>query len=223
MRAYTQWLVRTCHRRKAHAMGGMAAYIPIKSNPVANEAAVYKVEQDKLREVKDGHDGTWVAHPGLVPVARAVFDTHMPTPHQIHVARNDVHITESDLLSIPQGPKTWEGFTYNITIALQYMAAWLQGQGCVPLNNLMEDAATAEISRTQIWQWMRHRTVLDTGETITPELVRTTLKTLTQSLTEEKNNLYTPTSLRQASELLMPMLTGPYLHPFLTSEAYRCI
>jgi malate synthase len=161
LRAYTQLLVKTCHRRGVHAMGGMAAQIPINDDPEASRAALDKVRADKLREVKDGHDGTWVAHPGLVAVAREVFDAHMPTPNQLHVKRDDVRVTAEDLLRVPQGTRTEAGLRHNIRVGVQYLESWLRGAGCVPLYDLMEDAATAEISRTQVWQWTRHRATLD--------------------------------------------------------------
>ena len=154
--SYVQLLIRTCHRREIHAMGGMAAQIPIRNNPAANEAALEKVRQDKLREVNAGHDGTWVAHPGLVPIAKEIFDAHMPEPNQIHVKREDVRITAADLLAVPTGDITEDGLKVNIDVGIQYLESWLMGNGCVPIYNLMEDAATAEISRTQVWQWLHH-------------------------------------------------------------------
>ncbi|HMT20774.1 MAG TPA: malate synthase A, partial [Promineifilum sp.] len=156
MRAYSQLVIRTCHRRNVHAMGGMAAQIPIKSDPEANEAALAKVRADKEREAKDGHDGTWVAHPGLVAIAREIFDKYMPTPNQIHRKREDVHVTVADLLAISTGTITSAGLRTNVDVGIRYMAAWLSGNGCVPIYNLMEDAATAEISRSQIWQWLHN-------------------------------------------------------------------
>src|SRR5262245_34765291 len=175
LRAYTQLLVKTCHRRGAHAMGGMAAFIPIKDDPAANRDALAKVEADKLREVKDGHDGTWVAHPGLVPLARQVFDAHMPTPHQMHVLREDVDVSADDLLRVPHGTRTEAGLRQSVRVGVQYLEAWLRGLGCVPLYNLMEDAATAEISRTQIWQWIHHGARLEDGRPVTRELLRQVL------------------------------------------------
>ena len=154
LRAYSELLVRTCHRRGAHAMGGMAAQIPIAGDEAANEQAMARVRADKLREVTAGHDGTWVAHPALIPVARAIFDAHMPTPHQHHVLREDVHATRDDLIRPSEGTITREGFENNIEVCVRYMAAWLDGNGCVPIHWLMEDAATAEIARTQLWQWL---------------------------------------------------------------------
>jgi malate synthase A len=170
--AYVKLLIQTCHRRGVHAMGGMAAQIPIKDDPVASEAALAKVRADKLREVKAGHDGTWVAHPGLVPVARAVFDEHMKGPHQLHVKREEVRVTQADLLCPVGGTRTEEGMRHSIRVSVQYLEAWLRGSGCVPLYNLMEDAATAEISRAQVWQWIRHGATLEDGRTVTTELFR---------------------------------------------------
>src|SRR4051812_3295477 len=174
MRAYALLLVKTCHARGAPAMGGMAAQIPIKNDPQANEAALAKVRADKLREVSDGCDGTWVAHPALVPVAKAVFDQHMPQPNQYGRQRPDVKITPADLLDFqPAKPITETGLRNNISVGIQYLGAWHAGNGCVPVFNLMEDAATAEISRSQIWQWMRSpKGLLDDGRKVTPELFR---------------------------------------------------
>lgn len=177
MRAYALLLVKTCHRRGAPAMGGMAAQIPIKNDPVANEAALAKVREDKLREVTDGCDGTWVAHPGLVPVAKEVFDEHMPQPNQYDRQRPDVSVSAKDLLNFrPEGPITEAGLRNNISVGIQYLGAWLAGNGCVPVFNLMEDAATAEISRSQIWQWMRSpKGKLQDGRKVTKELFSTLL------------------------------------------------
>ena len=156
MRAYTQLCIQTCHKRNAFAMGGMAAQIPIRNNKCANEEAFRKVQEDKRREVTDGHDGTWVAHPGLVPVAMAEFNKHMDTPNQIHRKREDVQVTAADLLEVPTGTITEEGLRTNCSVGVQYIASWLRGNGAAPINHLMEDAATAEISRSQVWQWIRH-------------------------------------------------------------------
>jgi len=154
MRSYSLLAIQTCHRRGIHAIGGMAAQIPIKGDPAANEEALAKVRADKVREAGDGHDGTWVAHPGLVPLAKEAFDAGMPGPHQIHRRRDDVQVTAEDLLSVPRGEITERGVKHNVDVAVQYMAAWLGGNGCVPIYHLMEDAATAEISRSQLWQWL---------------------------------------------------------------------
>src|SRR3954465_8585978 len=174
MRAYALLLVKTCHRRGAPAMGGMAAQIPIKNDPAANEAALDKVRQDKLREVTDGCDGTWVAHPALVPVAKKVFDAHMPGPNQYERQRPDVNVTAKQLLDFqPEQPITEAGIRNNISVGIQYLGAWLAGNGCVPVFNLMEDAATAEISRSQIWQWIRSpKGVLTDGRKVTVGLFR---------------------------------------------------
>ncbi len=172
MRAYALLLVKTCHRRNAFAMGGMAAQIPIKDDEAANEAALAKVREDKVREATDGCDGTWVAHPGLVEIAKAVFDKHMPTPNQVSKTRDDVRVTAKELLDFqPEQPITEQGLRNNISVGIQYIGAWLAGNGCVPVYNLMEDAATAEISRSQIWQWIRSpKGKLDDGRKITLEL-----------------------------------------------------
>jgi malate synthase len=174
MSSYSQLAIRTCHRRGAHAIGGMAAQIPIKGDPVANEEALAKVTADKEREARNGHDGTWVAHPGLVPVAMGVFDRYMPGPNQLDRLREDVSVGPDDLLSFgPEAPITEAGLRLNISVGVQYLSSWLAGVGCVPINNLMEDAATAEISRAQVWQWIRSpRGVLDDGRTVTVELFR---------------------------------------------------
>ena len=173
LRSYSQLSIKTCHRRGAMAIGGMAAQIPIKGDPEANEVAIGKVVQDKEREAGDGHDGTWVAHPGLVPVAKEVFDKHMPGPNQLDRLRRDVEVSAADLLKLPEGTITEEGLRSNVNIGIRYMAAWLSGNGCVPIFNLMEDAATAEISRAQIWQWIRHPGgVLDDGRRVTAELYK---------------------------------------------------
>ncbi|MEA1653076.1 malate synthase A [Nitrospirillum sp. BR 11164] len=171
LNAYSRLAVKTCHRRGAPAIGGMAAYIPVKDDPVANDRAFAQVRADKEREARNGHDGTWVAHPALVPVARAVFDDLMPTPNQIHATCHDVRVMAEDLLAIPQGPRTEAGLRQNVAVGIGYIEAWLRGQGCVPLFNLMEDAATAEISRAQVWQWLRHGARLDDGRTVDHALV----------------------------------------------------
>jgi malate synthase len=174
MRAYSLHLIKTCHRRGAFAMGGMAAQIPIKNDPAANEAALAKVRADKEREANDGHDGTWVAHPGLVALAKEAFDKVMKTPNQIHRRRDDVNMTARDLLDFqPKGPITEQGLRANINIGIQYIGAWLAGTGCVPIFNLMEDAATAEISRAQIWHWIRSPLgKLDDGRKVTKDLFK---------------------------------------------------
>ena len=173
MAAYSQLVIQTCHRRGVHAIGGMAAQIPIKNDPAANDAALDKVRQDKIREATNGHDGTWVAHPGLVPVALEVFNRLMPGPNQIENKRLDVRVSAADLVRAPQGTITEDGLKLNIDVAVQYLASWLGGNGCVPIYNLMEDAATAEISRAQVWQWLHTPgTTLADGRPVTTELYR---------------------------------------------------
>lgn len=154
LRAYSELLIKTCHRRGAHAMGGMAAQIPINGDAAANDAALARVRADKLREVGAGHDGTWVAHPALIPLAREVFDARMPGPNQLHALREDVHVERDDLLKPSLGTITRAGFENNVEVCVRYLAAWLDGSGCVPIHHLMEDAATAEIARAQLWQWL---------------------------------------------------------------------
>jgi malate synthase len=170
MRAYTQLVIQTCHKRGAHAMGGMAAQIPIKGNEEANSMAMAKVKADKLREVRDGHDGTWVAHPGLVPLVKEIFDTCMKTPNQLHVKREDFSCTETELLQLPEGTITEEGLRHNINVGILYLESWLRGNGAAALYDLMEDAATAEICRTQVWQWVHNKAKLDDGRLITQRL-----------------------------------------------------
>ncbi len=173
MHSYSLLAIKTCHRRGVHAIGGMAAQIPIKNDPQANERALDAVRADKVREVTDGHDGTWVAHPALVPLAKTVFDAGMPSPHQISRRRDEVVVTAQDLLTVPQGQITEQGVSHNVDVALQYMAAWLGGNGCVPIYHLMEDAATSEICRAQLWQWVHQpNAVLSDGRKVTAELVR---------------------------------------------------
>ncbi|MGB8433574.1 MAG: malate synthase A [Burkholderiales bacterium] len=225
LRAYALSLVKTCHKRNAPAMGGMAAQIPIKNDPEANEAALEKVRQDKLREVTDGCDGTWVAHPGLVPLAREVFNKHMPKPNQYGKQRPDVNVTAKNLLDFqPEKPITEAGLRNNINVGIQYLGAWLGGNGCVPVFNLMEDAATAEISRSQIWQWIRSpKGVLEDGRKVTVELFRTLLKDelpkVREYLGEDgwKSGRY-----EEAARLFDQITTGDYVE-FLTLPAYKLI
>ncbi|MEO6798966.1 MAG: malate synthase A, partial [Rhodanobacter sp.] len=156
LKGYSELLIKTCHRRGAFAMGGMAAQIPIKGDEAANKAALDKVRADKLREVQAGHDGTWVAHPALVAVAQDIFDEYMPAPNQLDRLREDVHVSREQLLAAPGGSISRAGFDNNVEVCLRYTAAWLDGMGCVPIHHLMEDAATAEIARAQLWQWLHH-------------------------------------------------------------------
>jgi malate synthase len=221
MRAYTQLLIRICHRREAHAMGGMAAQIPIKDDPSASEEALSKVRADKVREVKDGHDGTWVAHPGLVELATSIFDEHMKTPNQIHVKREDVHVSAADLLRPPEGTRTEAGLRHNIRVGVQYLEAWLQGNGCVPLYHLMEDAATAEISRTQVWQWLHHGARLDGGPPLTAERFRRVLGEELAKLREAVGaERYDSGRFKEASSLFDRMSTSAEFNEFLTLPAY---
>jgi malate synthase len=222
MRAYALRLVKTCHRRNAPAMGGMAAQIPIKNDPAANAAALEKVRQDKLREVTDGCDGTWVAHPALVPIAKAVFDEHMPGPNQYGKQRPDVNYTAADLLDFrPAQPITEAGLRNNISVGIQYLGAWLAGNGCVPVFNLMEDAATAEISRSQIWQWIRSpRGVLDDGRKVTVALVRELLaEELPKVRTYLGEEAWRAGKYEPAAQLFDELTTGEYVE-FLTLPAY---
>ncbi len=221
LKAYVELLIQTCHRREIHAMGGMAAQIPIKNDPAANEAALEKVRQDKLREVLAGHDGTWVAHPGLVGIAKDIFDAHMKTPNQIHVKREDVHVNGADLLKVATGEITETGLRLNIDVGIQYVESWLRGNGCVPIYNLMEDAATAEISRTQVWQWLHHGASLNDGRKITLELVRSTTASVLQSLRDQMGTAYESSKFPLAAQLFEQMMVSEKLSDFLTLEAYR--
>ncbi|HEY8507446.1 MAG TPA: hypothetical protein VIL32_03755, partial [Steroidobacteraceae bacterium] len=221
LRSYSLLCIKTCHRRGAFAMGGMAAQIPIKNDPIANEQALQKVRADKEREASDGHDGTWVAHPGLVPIAREVFDRIMQSPNQVHRLREDVNVTAKDLLTLPEGEITEAGLRNNVSVGLQYLAAWLGGNGCVPIFNLMEDAATAEISRAQVWQWIRHpKGVLSDGRKVTIELFR---QYLNEELTKITANLSETQRRRfnEAAELFDQITTAEHFEPFLTLPAYE--
>ena len=213
LKAYCDLLIQTCHKREIHAMGGMAAQIPIKGDPEANQRALDKVRQDKLREVKAGHDGTWVAHPGLVGIAKEVFDEYMPGPNQIHVKREDVHVTPADLLHPHAGEITAEGLQQNVDVGIQYLEAWLNGNGCVPIYHLMEDAATAEISRSQVWQWVRHGVKLADGRVMTGDLVRNAIEH------ELRDKPGTPKK-QLAASLFADMMTRPDFQEFLTLAAY---
>ncbi len=223
MRAYSLLLIKTCHRRNIHAMGGMAAQIPIKSDPKANEEALARVRADKHREATDGHDGTWVAHPGLVQIAMEEFDAVMKGPNQIDRKRDDVHVTAAELVAVPVGTITEAGLRNNINVSLQYMEAWLQGSGSVPIFNLMEDAATVEIARSQIWQWIHHpKGVLTDGRKITVELFR-------QLATEELQKIEAGMSAEQltkrqfktAATIIDKLITDDTFVDFLTLPAYQ--
>jgi malate synthase len=222
LRSYVELLIHTCHKRGIHAMGGMAAQIPIRDNPDANEQAMERVRQDKLREVRAGHDGTWVAHPGLVPVAKAVFDEHMKGLNQIsRPARPTSRINENNLVEIPIGRITEEGFVRNVDIALQYIESWLRGNGCVPIYNLMEDAATAEISRAQVWQWIRYNARLSNGKRVDRHMlayaVWNILNQTRQKLGAER---FASSKFERAAQLLTSLSTGEF-QEFLTTAAYE--
>ncbi len=225
LRSYSLLVIKTCHRRGAYAIGGMAAQIPIRNDTEANEAAIGKVRADKEREVADGHDGTWVAHPALVPVAMTIFDAHMPGDNQLDRKREDVHVTAADLLQVTKGKITEAGLRENIRVSLHYLAAWLDGNGCVPINNLMEDAATAEISRAQLWQWVHHATgILDTGKNITYELFKSLLQEEIEKIRNEVGGeRFAAGRYRRASELLDKLTSDERFSDFLTLVAYNDI
>jgi malate synthase len=221
LRAYSLLLIKTCHRRGIHAMGGMAAQVPIKDNLDANEAALAKVRADKLREVRDGHDGTWVAHPGLVPIAKDIFDQGMPGPNQISKRREDVNVTAAMLIEPATGTRTEAGLRHNIRVGVQYLEAWLRGMGCVPLYYLMEDAATAEISRTQVWQWLKHGATLEDGRPVTRELVRQCIDEEMRRIEQEIGaSRFDVGRFPEARALFERVATSDPLEEFLTLPAY---
>jgi malate synthase len=221
LRSYSLLAIRTCHRREAPAIGGMAALIPIKDDPAANEKAMNAVKADKERESTDGHDGTWVAHPGLVPLAREIFDRNMPTPNQIDRKRDDVRVTAADLVVIPPGLRTEAGLRTNVAVAIGYLEAWLRGIGCVPLFNLMEDAATAEISRAQLWQWERWGATLADGRTVDAALVD---RTIDEELAKWSDRVgaarYESGRFGDAARMLRDLVHGERFIEFLTLPAY---
>jgi len=219
MRSYSKLAIKTCHRRAVSAMGGMSAFIPIKSDPVANEKALEQVRADKEREATDGHDGTWVAHPGLVPVALEVFNRVMPQPNQIDKQLPDYHATASDLLEIPRGSITAAGLRQNVAVGLGYVEAWLRGIGCVPLFNLMEDAATAEISRAQLWQWVHHGAVLEDGRKVTAELVETEIDRELEAV-KSRVDAVRYDAYRHAGLLMRDLVAADKFQDFLTVPAY---
>ena len=222
MRSYSLLAIQTCHRRGAYAIGGMAAQIPIKNDPEQNRQALDKVRADKTREATDGHDGTWVAHPGLVPIAMEEFDKAMPATNQIDRRRKDVQVATADLLKLPAGSITEQGMRTNISVGIQYMANWLSGLGCVPLYNLMEDAATAEISRSQLWQWVKHPdALLDDGRKITLDLFRTMMKEEMKKIkTEVGETIFHQVRYEQAATLFDEIIAADSLAEFLTLAAY---
>ncbi len=224
LRAYTRLLIKTCHRRGIHAMGGMAAQIPAKDDPEVNRRALEKVRADKLREVGDGHDGTWVAHPALVPLAREIFDANMPGPNQLGRRRQDVNVTEQDLLRAPIGTRTLAGLRHNIDVGVQYLEAWMRGTGCVPLHHLMEDAATAEICRTQVWQWLRHHATLDGGEPLTVGRFRAELDAeMAHMRTSLGGRSFDRGRFHEARVLFERLCTSDELDEFLTLPAYELL
>ena len=224
LNAYSLLLIKTCHRRGAFAMGGMAAQIPIKNDTAANEAAFAKVRADKEREAGNGHDGTWVAHPDLVPVALEVFNRLMPQANQLTKLREDVNVAAADLLQVHEGERSEAGLRENIRVGVQYIEAWLRGRGAVPLYNLMEDAATAEISRAQIWQWLHHRARLNDGRTVTPELFQATLDDEMAKLRVSLGAAtYDGGRFAEAVDLFAKMSLSPTFEEFLTIPAYRLI
>jgi len=219
MDAYVKLLIKTCHRRGVHAMGGMAAQIPIKNDPAANDAAMANVRADKLREVRAGHDGTWVAHPALAKIASDIFNEYMPTPNQMHIRREDVHITANDLLNMNvPGKITEDGIRKNLDIGLQYMEAWIRGVGCVPINFLMEDAATAEVSRSQLWQWARHQVATAEGKKVTKDYALKLLREQAEKLAQKapKGNKF-----NVAAKYFEGQVTGEDYAEFLTSLLYN--
>lgn len=228
LRSYSELLIQTCHRRGAHAMGGMAAQIPIAGDAAANEEAMARVRADKLREVTAGHDGTWVAHPALIPLARAIFDERMPTPHQQHVGREDVLVGRDELIAPPLGSIGRKGFENNVEVCVRYLAAWLSGNGCVPIHGMMEDAATAEIARAQLWQWLHHADApgseplcLDDGTPVDFVLFEAVLLGLPSRLARER-----PPGLDRVPEaigVLERLTRADVLADFLTLPAYERI
>jgi malate synthase len=221
MRSYSLLAIKTCHRRGAPAIGGMAAQIPIKDDPVASGLGLGKVRADKHREANDGHDGTWVAHPGLVDIAKREFNAVMKTPNQIHRQREDVQVTAADLLQAPTGTITEEGLRLNIRVGVQYMESWLRGNGCVPLYNLMEDAATAEISRTQVWQWLHNGAMLDDGRTINLRLFRNVFAQEMDRIEREVGcERFHNGRFALASQLFQHIIEQEELDEFLTLRAY---
>ena len=225
MRAYSLLLIQTCHQRGAHAMGGMAAQIPVRGDEAANDAAFAKVREDKDREVADGHDGTWVAHPGLVETALAAFDARMPEPNQIDQKREDVLVTADQMLAAPEGPITESGLRTNINVGVRYIESWLRGQGAAPIHNLMEDAATAEISRAQVWQWIRSsRGVLGDGRPVEFDLVRSLIAEEMLKIRDEVGEeVYAAGRYGEASELFVALTENDTFEEFLTLPAYEVL
>lgn len=221
---YSALLIQTCHKRRAFAMGGMAAQIPNRKDEEANRLAFEKVRADKEREAKNGHDGTWVAHPDLVPVAREVFDALMPTANQLYAKREDVAVGQKELLELHEGTKTEAGFRENIRVGVQYIEAWLRGRGAVPIYNLMEDAATAEISRSQIWQWLKFGARLEGGQKVTKPFFEKCLKEEMERVAQEVGaDAYKNGRFREAIDIFRKMSTSDNFETFLTLPAYKKI
>jgi malate synthase len=224
LNAYSLLLIKTCHRRGAFAMGGMAAQIPVKGDKQANEAAFAKVRADKEREATNGHDGTWVAHPDLVPIAMEVFDRLMPGKNQLAKTRDDVHVTQANLLEVHKGKRTEEGLRENIRVGVQYIEAWLRGRGAVPIYNLMEDAATAEISRAQVWQWLHLKAKLDDGREVTPEMFRDAVTGEMERVKGEVGaKAFDGGRFKEAIALFSDMSLSATFDEFLTLPAYKLI
>ena len=222
MSAYSQLVIKRCHKRNIHAIGGMAAQIPIKNNEEANKIAFDKVIADKIREVKNGHDGTWVAHPDLVSLAMTVFDKNMPNANQIDLKREDVHVTENDLLETPIGTITEEGVRKNISISVLYIASWLNGQGAAALHNLMEDAATAEISRSQLWQWLQNEVILDNQKVLNEKYYhRLAMEEFEKIRTLVGNENHEKQKYRLAEQLLDILVVNDNFIEFLTLPGYK--
>jgi malate synthase len=224
LRAYSQLVIQRCHRRGAFAMGGMAAQIPIKGDEAANARALERVRADKEREAGDGHDGTWVAHPGLVAVAREIFDRLMPGPNNLARLREDVAVSAADLLRVPEGKVTRAGLRNNVEVGIRYLAAWLGGNGCVPIHHLMEDAATAEISRAQLWQWVRHGAPLEDGTAVTLARVRAEAKSVLAEIGKETGDAaFRAGHYERAAGHLDRLVAAEEFEPFLTLNAYEDI
>ena len=220
--SYVKLLISTCHRRGAHAMGGMAAQIPNNSDPAANELAIAKVRADKVREVNEGHDGTWVAHPALVSVAKAVFDEGVRGKNQLDLIPSNTRVTVEDLLRVPKGQVTEAGLRTNIDVGIQYIEAWLRGSGAVPLYHLMEDTATAEISRAQLWQWIHHGVEMSSGSKVSLEMVRRLINEEIGHIRERVGDQrYSAGKYELATTLFDALISKQEFEDFLTLAAYE--
>jgi malate synthase len=224
LNAYVQLLIKTCHKRRVHAMGGMAAQIPIKDDPARNDEALAKVRADKLREVTNGHDGTWVAHPALVPIAREVFDAHMKGKNQLDRMRDDVSVGRAELLEPTPGTRSEAGLRHNVRVGIQYIESWLRGVGCVPIYNLMEDAATAEISRAQVWQWIKHQARLEDGSTVSPDrFLAIVAEEMDRVRAEIGDERFARGKFQEARGLFERLSLAPRFEEFLTLPAYELV